>query len=278
MPGDACISKAFMQGSITDIRRLDAKKILVAEDIELNQRLARHILESRGAAVEIANNGHEALQLVRENFFDCILMDVQMPEMDGIKATQCIRQLTDPVKASVPIIALTANVHRDDIQKYKEAGMNDYLAKPFDESGLLLVILRNQVYRQNGKDQFQQNIIAAITITDQPLYDLSMIKSMSGRDEIFLKKMIRLFIETVPPNVRALTAAVSAENWEQTSKMAHKLKSTIDSMDIRSIREDIRLVESNAKQQIGLTEIPLLAQKIEAVIYNCIEQLKMELI
>ena len=146
---------------------------MVAEDVELNQHLAKHILEARGAAVAIANNGYEALQLVQENFFDCILMDVQMPEMDGIKATQCIRQLADPAKASVPIIALTANVHRDDIQKYREAGMNDYLAKPFDESGLLLVILRNQLYMNNGKDQSSHH-------SGQQLYDLSMIQSMSG--------------------------------------------------------------------------------------------------
>lgn len=258
-----------MQGSTTDIRRLNAKKILVAEDVELNQHLAKHILEARGADVAIANNGHEALQLVRDNVFDCILMDVQMPEMDGIKATQCIRQLADPAKASVPIIALTANVHRDDIQKYKAAGMNDYLAKPFDESGLLLVILRNQLYMGNGKDQLQSQPNEM-----QKLYDLSMIQSMSGGDEGFLKKMIRLFIETVPQNVKELTTAVSAQNWEQTSKMAHKLKSTVDSMGIKSIHADIRLVESNAKQQKDIDQIPGLVQKIEVVIYDCIGQLK----
>jgi CheY-like chemotaxis protein/HPt (histidine-containing phosphotransfer) domain-containing protein len=257
-----------MQGSTTDNKRLDAKRILVAEDVELNQHLAKHILESRGAAVAIANNGHEALQLVRENFFDCILMDVQMPEMDGIKATQCIRQLSDPAKSSVPIIALTANVHRDDIQKYREAGMNDYLAKPFDESGLLLVILRNQLYMGNGKDQSHSNNAA------QKLYDLSMIQSMSGGDEGFLKKMIRLFIETVPQNVKELSTAVAEQNWEQTSKMAHKLKSTVDSMGIKSIHADIRLVESNAKQKNDLDQIPSLVQKVEAVIHDCIEQLK----
>jgi CheY-like chemotaxis protein/HPt (histidine-containing phosphotransfer) domain-containing protein len=256
-----------MQGLTTDTRRLDAKRILVAEDVELNQHLAKHILEARGANVAIANNGHEALQLARENFFDCILMDVQMPEMDGIKATQCIRQLADPVKASVPIIALTANVHRDDIQKYRAAGMNDYLAKPFDESGLLLVILRNQLYMGNGKDQSTGKV-------EQNLYDLSMIQTMSGGDEGFLKKMIKLFIETVPQNVKELTTAVETRNWEQTAKMAHKLKSTVDSMGIKSIHSDIRLVESNAKQQKDLDQIPALVDKVESTISNCIKQLQ----
>jgi CheY-like chemotaxis protein len=218
-----------MQQRGPDNKRLYDKKILVAEDVELNQHLAKHILESRGAAVAIANNGHEALQLVRENFFDCVLMDVQMPEMDGIQATLCIRQLADPVKASVPIIALTANVLNEDIAKYRAAGMNDYLAKPFDEPGLLLVILRNQEPPAVGKNNSQQKSIE-ISVSQQPLYDLSLIQSMAGADAGFMKKMIKLFIDTVPQNVKELTTATKTENWEQVSKMAHKLKSTVDSM------------------------------------------------
>jgi CheY-like chemotaxis protein len=140
-------------------------KILVAEDVS-EPTLAKHILEACGAAVAIANSG-TSIAVGSGKFFDCILMDVQMPEMDGIKATQCIRQLADPAKALVPIIALTANVHRDDIQKYREAGMNDYLAKPFDESALL-VILRNQLYMNNGKNNPHHSISNCTTCPVNP--------------------------------------------------------------------------------------------------------------
>jgi HPt (histidine-containing phosphotransfer) domain-containing protein len=108
----------------------------------------------------------------------------------------------------------------------------------------------------------------------QPLYDLSMIQSMSGGDPGFLKKMILLFIETVPQNVRELRSASNESDWEQVSKLAHKLKSTIDSMGIKSIREDIRRVEADAKQKNNIQEIPNTIQRIEAVIHDCIEQLK----
>jgi hypothetical protein len=92
-----------------DYKSLGPRKVLVAEDVELNQYLARHILESWDFEVVIANNGREALEALEQSSFDCILMDVQMPEMDGIEATQHIRKLPDPVKANIPIIALTAN-------------------------------------------------------------------------------------------------------------------------------------------------------------------------
>ncbi len=110
------------------------------------------------------------------------------------------------------------------------------------------------------------------------LYDLSMVQSVSGGDEAFIKKMVALFIETVPQNVEELNKATQAENWEQVGKTSHKLKSTVDSMGIKSIRQEIRLVEANAKQKQGLEEIPGLVAKISAVISDCIQQLHEEII
>ena len=111
----------------------------------------------------------------------------------------------------------------------------------------------------------------------QRLYDLSIVESVSGGDAAFIKKMVTLFIKTVPQNVEEMAAAMEAENWDQVRKMAHKLKSTVDSMGIKSIHHQIRLVESNAKQQKSLDEIPPLVRSIEAVISECLEQLKAEI-
>ncbi len=265
-----------MDGSSFDLKKSGIKKILVAEDVEMNQHLAKHILESHGLEVYIANNGHEALQLLENNTFDFVLMDVQMPEMDGIEATQHIRRLTDPVKSSIPIIALTANVLSEDIKKYRAAGMNDYLAKPFDESGLLLVISRNRM-----EDNVSRSALAPKKIpapSGDKLYDLSMVQSIAGGDMGFIKKMVALFIETVPQNVQELIGNMRQENWQQVGKMAHKLKSTVDSMGIKSVHDDIRTIESNAKQQLSLHEIPALVYKVEEVINRCVEQLKAELV
>jgi PAS domain S-box-containing protein len=271
-----------------DYKSLGPKKVLVAEDVELNQYLAKHILESWDFEVVIAENGREALDHVLQDSFDCILMDVQMPEMDGIEATQHIRKLADPVKAGVPIIALTANALKGDSEKYLAAGMTDYLAKPFDEERLFRVISRNlarytvpagaplsgPVIEHSLPINNHTNMLSANT----KLYDLSMVESVSGGDQHFIKKMVALFIETVPQNLQDLSRATGAANWEQVGKTAHKLKSTVDSMGIKSIRQEIRSVEANAKQSQSLQEIPALVEKIESVIRQCIEQLRAEII
>jgi HPt (histidine-containing phosphotransfer) domain-containing protein len=110
--------------------------------------------------------------------------------------------------------------------------------------------------------------------THSKLYDLTMIQSVSGGDEEFIKKMIALFIETVPHNIHEMVDAVNNKNWDQAGKMAHKLKSTIDSMGIKSIRDDIRKIESLSKEQKQLDEIPPLVLHIRTVIDSCIEQLR----
>jgi CheY-like chemotaxis protein len=254
-----------MQNTRTD-RRLDGKTILVAEDVELNQHLTRHILESSGASVVIANNGSEALAWLKKQYFDCILMDVQMPEMDGVEATEQIRRLPDPVMSATPIIALTANCQAEDLLKYQRAGMDDYLAKPFDEALLLGAILSNAKKKKE----------VVSTATGAGLYDLSMIRSISGGDPAFIKKMILLFIETVPQNVKELVDSCRSQNWEQVSKMAHKLKSTVDSMGIKSIHDDIRQVEAQAKAREDLEALPQKIEQVEAVISLCIRQLRKE--
>ena len=275
----ASISQAnFMERNAPDLSNLHIRKILLAEDVELNQYLAKHMLEARGLEVTIANNGFEALDLLSNNPFDCVLMDIQMPGMDGIQTAMQIRKMRDDGKASIPIIALTANVHDDDIEKYKEAGMNDFLAKPFDESGLLTVICRNQRHSADrGEKQSLKSNEQISPMHSIKLYDLSMVQSVSGGDNGFIKKMIHLFIETVPQNVEELTKALITENWEHLGKMAHKLKSTVDSMGIKSIHSDIRTVEANAKEKKNLQDIPAQIKKIETVIVSCIEQLKEEM-
>jgi CheY-like chemotaxis protein/HPt (histidine-containing phosphotransfer) domain-containing protein len=258
-----------MQATATD-KKLSGKTILVAEDVEMNQHLIRHILESGGARVVIARNGAEALEQVKTQTFDCIIMDVQMPEMDGIQATEQIRRLEDPRLSTIPIIALTANCQEEDLLKYEQAGMDDYLAKPIVEAQLIDAILSNSGKGLHGGSHAEM-------VNDNKLYDLTMIRSVSGGDEGFIKKMILLFIDTVPQNVQELVDATGQQNWGQVAKMAHKLKSTIDSMGIRSLHDQIRTVEMQAKNSDQLDQMPKMVRQVESVVSVCIQQLKSEI-
>ena len=261
-----------------DFTILRSKKILLADDLPLNQFIAKHILETWGCKVSVANNGKEVLDLLQQQFFDCVLMDVQMPELDGLAATRQIRALSDPIKSNVPIIALTSNVLRGDREKYLSTGMNDCIGKPFEESMLFSIIYKHisgndPMLGSHDTDQAQKGVGIE---SGEKLYDLKMVVSVSGGDEGFIKKMILLFMETVPQNVVELRKHMEIEHWAEVAKVAHKLKSTIDSMGIKSLHEDIRTVEQNAKQNTGLKEMPFLLQKIEMVIADCMKQLQVE--
>jgi PAS domain S-box-containing protein len=257
-----------------DYESLGKKKVLVAEDVELNQFIARQIMTGWGFEVALAGDGKQALAMLEENHYDLVLMDIQMPVMDGITATRRIRAMKEPAKSGVTIIALTANALKGDAEKYKAAGMNDYLSKPFDEEKLFQVISRN-LGRINtlriSEPMKQSNDHAAMP---GMLYDLNIIKSISGGDEGFVTKMVLLFIDTVPANLKDLNNALKEKNWDMVYKMAHKLKSTLDSMGVQSVKQDVRMVEMNAKKMESIDQIPAMVERINGIVNACIKQLQ----
>ena len=119
------------------------RKILLAEDNVLNQEIALAILNDAGFSVDVANDGTEAVAKMKESpagTYDVILMDIQMPKMDGYEAARLIRALDDPEKASVPVVAITANAFEEDRKSAYEAGMNGHLAKPYDIDKMMAVL------------------------------------------------------------------------------------------------------------------------------------------
>ena len=226
---------------------LENKKILVVEDVELNQYLARHIMESWGCVVEIAENGREAVDRITQCDYDLVLMDIQMPVMDGIEATKQIRKMEDDSKSTIPIVALTANALRSECDTYIKIGMNDWLGKPFQEPALFKTVSRNirKISVMNTKviEAKVEETVAA----PARLYDLSMVEAISGGDRSFINKMLLLFLETVPVTLDEFKRSAADGQWLMLSKHAHKLKSTIDSMGIASLKQVIREIESGGK-------------------------------
>jgi hypothetical protein len=247
----------------------------VVEDVELNQYLAKHIMESWGFEVEIAVNGREALEKLENSQYDLILMDIQMPEMDGMEATRRIRDLQNSRIAQIPIVALTANTLKGDSERYKAVGMNDCVPKPIEESRLFEIVSKNLSTVADPQNSVSAQIAqtAAPTENDK-LYDLSMVIEISGGDKEFVRKMVQLFLDTMPACLSELYAQTQQQNWEQVGKLAHKLKSTIDSMGIVSLKKDIRIVENNGRKLENIKAIAPLVTRIVTVMEECMDRVK----
>jgi CheY-like chemotaxis protein len=120
--------------TIADFSIFEGKRILLAEDNEINRLIATTVLGNYGAAIDVAVNGLEALEMLQNTHYDLVLMDVQMPVMDGLEATRKIRM---EMKRSIPVIAFTANAIKGEIDICLASGMNDYISKPFEEDKLI---------------------------------------------------------------------------------------------------------------------------------------------
>ncbi|MCJ8166316.1 PAS domain S-box protein [Pontibacter sp. E15-1] len=261
---------------VIDFTSLSHIHLLMAEDNEVNIFLAQSIVEGWGARIDIARNGVEAVELARQNTYDIILMDIQMPELSGIDATMQIRKLEDKAKANVPIIALTANALKGDAEKYIGAGMNDYISKPFEEEKLFMKIAALTTPQAPARSVSLAYTDTARTHASQegPLYDLSLLQKMSRGNQQFLNRTQELFIQTVPLTVEDLHQKHAASDWTGVSAAAHKLKSTIDTMQISTLKEVVRKVESDAKQGINLNRIGDAILLIDEVLQKVILQLQ----
>lgn len=225
------------------------------------------IVVSKGFEVDIASNGEEAVEAVSRKEYDLVFMDIHMPVMDGIEATKAIRSLPDKIKSSLPIVALTANVGLSQAD-YKEIGFNESLSKPVSDKIITDVIKRYTSWNGVNKkvEPVAENVVA--------LYNLSMIESISGGDQQFIKQMVKLFLDNMPQNIQTLKQAVENEDWEMMWKTAHKMKSTIDSLNIVDLKQEIRTIEFSGKKLENLDTIPTIVRKVENVLQDCMDDLQ----
>lgn len=117
-----------------------ARKVLIAEDSSVIQNLTRRILEAQDVQIDSAKNGEEVLKKVESETYDLILMDINMPKLDGMECSRKIRAMSDPAKAKMPIVAITGNARNYTEQDFKDAGIDDYLPKPIDFDKLVLTV------------------------------------------------------------------------------------------------------------------------------------------
>lgn len=248
-------------------------KILLAEDNAVNQFLAKSTLENWGAQVEVAINGREVIALHEQGHYDLILMDIQMPEMDGLEATKRIRRSPNLLKSSIPIIAVTANDRPGNPDLYRAAGMNGYLPKPYTEEQLFGVITR-ALNRPAASRQQETSPAAAAKGQPAPLYDLGHIRSLSRGNAAALQRTLQLFQQHLPRQLAQLQQGLQAGNWILVGETAHNLKTSIDLMRITSLQQDIRFIEIQARQKTNLQQVPALVSNVIRVLEEVMAQLR----
>jgi two-component system sensor histidine kinase/response regulator len=226
-------------------RRPWSLRLLLAEDNKVNQMLAVALLRKRGYDVTVADNGHEAVELVKRGDFDLVLMDVQMPKMDGFEATTAIRDWEASNGGRVPIIAVTAHAMEGDRQLCLDAGMDDYVSKPIDPEELEAAI-----GRWTG---------------ELPDFAPDRALDLASGDETVLESIVKLFLEQTPERLQAIHEALDAGDATGMQRGAHTLEGTAVRMAMPRLRDIAhRIAVLSAKGELAQAA-ELMAQLDEAV-------------
>ncbi|MCX8492192.1 MAG: ATP-binding protein, partial [Cyclobacteriaceae bacterium] len=221
-------------------QKLKGLNVLLVEDNDINRLYAGSILKMWGCKVRFAENGAVAVDCVKMFPLDVVLMDIQMPVMDGFEATKVIRSLNDP-KGKLPIIALTANTTRKDMEQCLTARMNDCISKPFTPEDLFKAIKQLVGVKKIKRTEPKK--------VNRSSFDLSYLKSVSNNNELFVNEMIDTFLETVPKSIVELRTLSKQQDWENLSRAVHKLRPSITLLGIHQAKELASEIERNAKSK-----------------------------
>ena len=274
LPFQKTNDKAQLENEVTKIEsELKNIKVLVVEDIPLNQLLMKTLLDDFGFERDIAENGKIAIEKLKEKEYEIILMDLQMPEMNGFEATEYIRKT---MKSTIPIIALTADVTTVDLAKCKAVGMDDYLAKPVDEKQLYnkIVSILNQSklnkLPQNQIDKFEDNIVTEEKIR---CINLGYLNQRTKSNPKLMMEMITLYLGQVPPLVQTMKQSLADQNWSLLAASAHKMIPSFSIVGISSNYENMaKKIQELATAPEKSEEIKDLVQEIDDVCQQaCVE-------
>jgi two-component system, sensor histidine kinase and response regulator len=223
--------------------------ILLAEDNRVNQTVAMRMLKKLGHSVVLANNGKEALSLLAVESFDLVLMDLQMPEMDGLSATKCIRTQEQASGVHLPIIAMTAHAMKGDRERCLAAGMDEYVSKPVqvqelrDAISVALGTRRQSV--SNRPEQFEARFVRP---PDPGLWNPSATLEKLGGDETLLHEVVDIFLMETPRKIAALRLAIQQNNADSVQNTAHSLKGELGYLGLSKISQMARELEEAGRK------------------------------
>jgi len=258
-----------------DIIELDPEikniKVLVVEDMALNQLLMKTLLDDFGFERDIVSNGKIAIEKLQTKSYDIILMDLQMPEMNGFEATEYIR---NKLNSKIPIIALTADVTTVDLAKCKSVGMNDYIAKPVDEkllySKIVGLVKKPAPVRQLAEIEKNQTLkIKCI--------DLNYLNHRTKSDSKLMMEMISIYLEQTPPLVIAMKQSFQDKDWKSLQSVVHKMIPSFSIMGISSDFENMaKKIQEYATTQQQADGIHDMVLRLDVICAQACQELEEE--
>ena len=250
--------------------------VLLADDNVVNQKLALRILEKRHCTVETASTGTAVLQALEKRSFDVILMDVQMPEMDGFEATAAIREKEKSTGKHVPIIAVTAHALKGDRERCLAGGMDEYISKPIDAKELFAVIERLVPYPVESRAQSEVSKSGASKLErSEAVLDEVYLRDKTDNDEQLLQELIELFRLDCPRMLKQIDDAITAEDPRALELAAHALKGAIGTfaaqpsfeaaLRLEMMGREHQIIEAGRAYKILETEIDRLQATLAAI-------------
>jgi PAS domain S-box-containing protein len=254
-------------------------KILVVEDIILNQLLMKTVIEDFGFICDVADDGRIAIEKMQMISYDAILMDLQMPVMNGFKATEYIRKT---MNSDIPIIALTADVTTVDLAKCKAAGMNDYIAKPVNErllySKIIGLVRKSKLNNGDNADNAEARGETKGEAKLAKCIDLDFLINRTKSDPELMIQMISLYLEQTPPLIVSMRQGLHDKNWSLLYSSVHKLIPSFAIMGISITFENIaKKVQEYACNQLESDGIPELVFQLETICKQACKELEVEL-
>lgn len=260
---------------------LASLKLLLAEDNEFNRMVAEDTLKELlpGIHIDVAVNGEDAVDKVKTGKYDIVLMDIQMPVMDGVQATNEIRKNLAPPLNQVRIIAMTANVLQEDVQKYFDTGMNAYVSKPFQPDELLLKMAS---VMENGPDKVstsendaapQAKEQTALKPLPEKVTNMAFLSQFTGGKPEKMDKYKAMFMENGPKLLANIDAGLQQNDYASIKIAAHSLKPQLSYMGVKEEVSNIFLIEQSAGQEAHYERLPALVEQLHRVCEKAFEEL-----
>ena len=256
---------------LAKLKGLKDIKVLIVDDMVINQLLVKTIIEDIGFETEIAKNGKIAINLLEKNNYDLILMDLQMPEMNGWEATKHIRNKMKLPKSATPIIALTADITEKNIIKCQEIGMDAYVCKPINETDLLQKVTQLIIKKRKSTNSKTRNRMK--------LSNTASLKRALHHKPKLIEEMLQLILKETPTAIQQMNKFVIAADWGSLQSKIHYIKPTLD---LIGLPKDIILtaskIETYAEEEENLDLIPNQLAKLEKALSKACIELEEELL